>query len=133
MSNAPSKEAMGKQALIKSKTAIQPHQAVELPSGGIVLMRVPTGKDYRDWKAYLNDEKGEVIRERAKLADELLVASILVEPSGEKMFTRDEVMSGALDEILQLDLEAMKDAAYGLYGQRSGFKLVTAEDREKNS
>lgn len=124
---------LDRKSLLARKTKVQKPRELPLPSGESVLMRVPTGADYRSWKKFMRDEKGEVIDKRADLADELLVASILVDSDGKAMFTREDVLNGAMDEILQLDLEAMKDEAYRLYGQRDGFKLVLDEDREKNS
>jgi hypothetical protein len=96
-------------------------------------MRVPTGKDYRYWRKYLRDEKGELIEVRAEVGDELLVASILVNPDGTPMFTMEEVLAKAMDELIQVDLEFLKEKAYELFGQRSGFKIVLDEDVEKNS
>lgn len=125
--------ALNRDQLLQRKTKIQKPHPVHLPSGDTVLLRVPTGKDYRDWKQSLRDEKGELIKERADVADELLVARLLVDESGSQMFTREDVMNGALDEILQIDLEAIKDEAYGLMGQRAGFKIILDEDREKKS
>ena len=124
---------LNREQLIKSKTKPQKPQELELPSGDSVLLRVPTGKDYREWKRYLRDESGVIIQARADRSDELLVATLLVNQDSTPMFTRDEVMSGEMDNVLQIDMEAMKDRAYELYGQREGIKLVLDEDREKNS
>lgn len=124
---------LDKKALLTRKTKVQKPRELQLPSGDSVLLRVPTGADYRSWKKFLRDESGEVIKQRADLADELLVASVLVNPDGTAMFTREDVLNGAMDEILQVDVEALKDEAYRLYGQRDNFKLILDEDREKNS
>ncbi len=124
---------LDRESLLSRKTKTPKPQEVRLPSGDTVQMRVPTGKDYRDWRKFLRDENGIVIQARSEVSDELLVASILVNPDGSQMFTNNDVLTGTMDEILQIDLEAMKEAAYELYGQRAGFKLVLDEDREKKS
>lgn len=123
---------LDRKQLTERKTKIQKPRDFELPSGDTVLMRVPIAKDYREWRNYLRDEKGDFIQARFAVSDELLVASILVNPDGTAMFTREDVVNGAMDEIVQIDLEFLKEKAYELYGQRAGAKLVLDEDREKN-
>lgn len=124
---------LDRKQLTERKTKIQKPRPFELPSGDTVLMRVPIAKDYREWIRYLRDEKGEKIESRFVVSDELLVASILVNPDGTPMFTREDVVNGAMDEIVQIDLEFLKERAYELYGQRAGAKIVLDEDVEKNS
>lgn len=125
--------ALDRNQLVARKTKIQKHREVELPSGDTVKMRVPTGKDYRYWKKYLRDDSANLIEARTDVADELLVALILVNPDGTPMFTLEEVLNKAMDELVQVDLEYLKEKAYELFGQRSGFKIVLDEDVEKNS
>lgn len=125
--------ALNRKELVERKTKIQKLREVALPSGDTVMLRVPIGKDYRYWKRYLRDDKGELIDARAELGDELLLASILVNPDGTPMFTLEEVLNKAMDEIVQVDLEYLKEKAYQFYGQRSGMKLLLDEDIEKNS
>jgi len=106
---------------------------VPLPSGDTVDMRVPTGRDYREWKKLLRDESGEAIESRMSLSDELLVASILINGDGSPMYSTSEVLAGAMDDLLQPDIEAMKEMAMRLYGQRAGFRLpLIDEGMEKN-
>lgn len=124
---------LDKKALLARKTKVQKPHELQLPSGDSVLLRVPTGKDYRDYRKYLRDEKGETIPARMALSDELMVATLLVNEDGTQMFTREEVMNSAMDEIIAVDLEAMKDEAIKLYGLTHGFKITLDEDREKNS
>ena len=124
---------LNRKQLLERKTKVQKPREVELPSGDTVLMRVPIGRDYREWKKYLRDEQGQIIDARATLGDELLLAIVLVNPDGTPMFTREDIMGGAMDEILQPDLEHMKAEAYRLFGQMAGTKIVLDEDREKNS
>lgn len=124
--------ALNKKALLARKTKVQKPHELALPSGDCVLMRVPTGKDFRDYRKSLRDEEGESIKARMDMSDEIMVASLLINEDGTRMFTREEVMNGDMDEILQVDLEAMKDEAMNLYGYRNGFKLILDEDREKN-
>ena len=125
--------ALDRKQLVSRKTKIQKHREVDLPSGDSVKMRVPTGKDYRYWKKYLRDDKGDLIDARTDVGDELLVALILVNPDGTPMFTLEEVLNKAMDELVQVDLEYLKEKAYELFGQRSGFKIGLDEDVEKNS
>ncbi len=125
--------ALDRKQLVERKTKIQKHREVELPSGDSVKLRVPTGKDYRYWRKYLRDDEGKIIESRAEVGDELLLASILVNPDGTPMFSNEEVLNKAMDELVQVDLEFLKEKAYELYGQRSGFKIVLDEDVEKNS
>jgi hypothetical protein len=125
--------ALDRTQLIARKTKIQKHREVQLPSGDSVNLRVPIARDYRDWKKFLRDEKGDLIDARAELGDELLLASILVNPDGTPMFTREDVLGRCMDEIIQPDLECLKEKAYEFFGMRSGFKIVLDEDREKNS
>lgn len=125
--------ALDRKQLVERKTKIQKHREVQLPSGDTVMMRVPTGKDYRYWKKYLRDDKGNLIEARTDVADELLVAIILANPDGTPMFTLEEVLNKAMDELVQIDLEFLKERAYELFGQRSGYKIILDEDLEKNS
>ena len=125
--------ALNRKELVARKTKIQKLREVSLPSGDTVMMRVPTGKDYRYWKQYLRDDKGNLLEARAEMGDELLLALILVNPDGTPMFTLEEAMNKAMDELVQVDLEYMKEEAYRLFGQRPGMRLLLDEDLEKNS
>lgn len=118
---------------MKKKTHEPAPQVLSLPTGGEVKMRVPSGKDYREWRKFLRDDRGEMIRERFELNEELLVAAVLINDDGTQMFTREEVLRGAMDEFRSIDIEAMKEMASALFGMTPGACVVVDEDREKNS
>jgi hypothetical protein len=110
-------------------------QPCELPSGAAVLMRVPGAKDWRAYQASLRDKDGKYIDKRLERGDELLIATVLIDPeTNERMFTVDDVMGGVFDDphITAADINAMANRAYELFGKTDSPKFVTDEDREKN-
>ncbi len=125
--------ALDRKQLVQRKTKPQKPREFTLPTGDTVFLRVPRGRDNKRWEQYLRDEKGQVIDARVLLSDELLLATILINPDGTEMFTYEEVMNSAMDDLPQIDLEFLKDRAYELFGKRIGFKLLLDEDVEKNS
>lgn len=120
--------ALDRKQLVSRRHEVKPFVDVELPSGGSVRMRVPTGKDYSDWQAYLRDEKGKLIEDREDLSSEFLIATVLVNPDGSQMFSAVDVLDKAMDELLHADFNAMLSAAHKLFGISPGF----IEDIEKN-
>ena len=110
-------------------------QECELPGGGSVLMKVPGAPDWRAYQASLRGKNGEFIDKRLERGDELLIATLLIDPTTkQQMFTVDDVMGGIFDDphIPAADINAMSAKAYVLYGRTEQPKLVTDEDREKN-
>ena len=66
--------------------------------------------------------------------DELLIATLLIDPlTNERMFSVDDIMAGILDDTPSADINTLARKAYELYGRTDSPKLVTDEDREKNS
>ena len=99
-------------------------------------MRVPGGPDWRAYQASLRDKEGRYIDKRLDRGDELLIATLIIDPdTQELMFSIDDVMGGAFDDprIPAADINAMSAKAYLLYGRTDTPVLVTDEDREKNS
>jgi hypothetical protein len=126
-------ELLNRAALMNRKK-IEP-QEFQLPCGGAVLMRVPSGPDWRAYQASLRTAEGMLIDKRFDRKDELLLATLLADPeTKDRMFSIDDVMGGAFDEAFQhaADLNAMLLKAQRLYGIIET-NLVTDEDREKNS
>lgn len=111
-------------------------QECKLPGGGEVLMRIPGGSDWRSYQASLRDKDGKYIDKRLDRGDELLIATLIIDPTTkEQMFSIDDVMAGVFDDphIPAADINAMAAKAYILYGRSDSPVLVTDEDREKNS
>ena len=100
------------------------------------MMRIPSGPDWRAYQASLRDKDGKYIDRRLDRGDELLIATLAIDPdTKELMFTIDDVMGGVFDDphIPAADINAMAAKAYQLYGRTDTPTLVTDEDREKNS
>ena len=111
-------------------------QECSLPGGGSVLMRIPGGQDWRAYQASLRDKDGRYLDKRLERGDELLIATLIIDPESlELMFSVDDVMGGVFDDphIPAADINAMSAKAYQLYGRTEAPTLVTDEDREKNS
>jgi len=126
--------ALNRDALLNRKKL--PLQVCKLASGDEVLMRVPGTPDWRAYQASLRNKDGEFIEKRMDRGDELLIATLLIDSSTkELMFTSDDVMGGIFDSDATpaADVNAMAAKAYELYGRNGSPKLVTDEDREKNS
>lgn len=119
-------------AALKSRKKIEPKEFL-LPCGGSVLLKVPSGPDWRAYQASLRNSEGVLIDKRYDRKDEILIATILIDPeSKERMFSIDDVMGGAFDDIPAADLNALSIQVQRLYGIIAT-ALVTDEDREKNS
>lgn len=126
--------ALDRKSLLARK--IPKPQECSLPGGGSVLMRVPGGADWRAYQASLRDKDGKYIDKRLERGDELLIATLVIDPeTQERMFSIDDVMGGVFDDphIPAADINAMAAKAYQLYGRTETPVLVTDEDREKNS
>ena len=123
---------LNRDALLKRK--VPKPQTCQLPGGGEVLMRVPKGGDYRAYQKTLRDKDGDFIDARVERGDELLIATLLIDPlTNERMFSVDDIMAGILDDTPSADINTLARKAYELYGRTDSPKLVTDEDREKNS
>jgi hypothetical protein len=126
--------ALDRKSLL-SRPAASP-QECKLPGGGSVLMRIPGGPDWRAYQASLRDKDGRYIDKRIDRGDELLIATLVIDPATkETMFSVDDVLAGVFDNpsIPAADINAMAAKAYQLYGRDGQPTLVTDEDREKNS
>lgn len=127
--------ALDRKSLLARKIA-KPHEC-SLPGGGEVLMRVPGAADWRAYQASLRDKDGRYIDKRLERGDELLIATLIIDPeTHERMFSIDDVMGGVFDDphIPAADINVMAAKAYELYGRNNEKPvLVTDEDREKNS
>lgn len=121
--------ALDRKSLLARKTELPSSVPFDLPSGDSVALRIPTGKDYREWQRSLRDDKGEITDECEELSSELLIATILVNPDGSPMFTKEEVLDHAMEGLLQADFSAILGAVHQLYGIQPGF----LENIEKNS
>lgn len=128
------KKILNRQSLLARK--LIKTMECDLPGGGTVLMRIPSGADWRKHQSSLRDKNGDVIDTRAERVDELLIATILVDEDGNQMFSVDDVMQGCFDNpnISAADINVMSTKALELYGRISSSQLqLSDEDREKNS
>ena len=113
--------ALDRKSLLARKSELPLSVPFDLPSGDSVTLRIPTGKDYREWQRSLRDEKGEVTDECEELSSELLIATVLVNPDGSAMFTKEDVLARAMEGLLQADFSALLSAVHKLYGIQPGF------------
>ena len=84
----------------------------------------------------MRDKDGKYIDKRIERGDELLIATLIIDPeTQQQMFSIDDVMGGVFDDphIPAADINVMAAKAYQLYGRTETPVLVTDEDREKNS
>jgi hypothetical protein len=102
-------------------------EKVELPDGDLVYLRPASAKIYRDYQRSLRDKDGMPIQERRGFGDELVVANLMVDQNGQRMFSDDEVLAGVFNEIDMPFLTPVVRKAYELLGIAE-----PDEDREKN-
>lgn len=119
--------ALSRESFLRRKSGKDYH-SVKLADGGVVLLKPATAKLYRDYKRSLRDKDGMPIPEKQAYGDELLIAAMLVDPSGQPLVTEEDVLAGALDEHSMADLVPIIRRAYQLVGLGEA-----DEDREKNS
>jgi hypothetical protein len=112
-----------------SRRASAKAESVKLSDGSVVLLRRATAKLYRDYRRSLRDKEGMPIVERQAYGDELLIAAMMVDESGNQLFTTDEVLEGVFDNVEQSDLTPIIRKAYELLGLAD----EDQETREKNS
>ncbi len=80
---------------------------------GDVVWTLPVGSRLmRDYRRSLRDVDGKPIKERKEFADELLIARVLVDASGQRMFSDQEVLDGALNDLDPLLWDALMDYAW---------------------
>lgn len=72
---------------------------VTVPLLGDVRLRSLTAREMRALKSSLSDNKGEFNKDRAQKLDLLLVASCVVDDSGNLEFSEADVVGGVFDEI----------------------------------
>ena len=99
-----------------------------LGDGTFVLLRRPTGEDYREWRRLLRTDQGELIPERFDLDEEIMLSLLLVDGSGQPMYSLTDVVDKhVFDTFAMYDLKIMKMKVMDLTGNN-----ITNEDRAKN-
>ena len=102
-------------------------EKVELPDGDVVYLRPASAKIYHEYQRSLRDKDGMPIQDRRGFGDELVVANLMVDETGKRMFTDEDVLAGAFDQIDMPFLTPVVRKAYELLGISE-----PEEDREKN-
>lgn len=74
-------------------------QTIRLPDGDEVTIRSLTGGEMRQFRESLVDKRGELIKRRGDMLNELLLVRCLVDDEKQTMLTDAEAMSGALDDM----------------------------------
>lgn len=100
----------------------------KLPDGDVVPLRPLTPKIYRAYKRSLRDKDGVTIPERQAYQDELLVGRLLCNADGSLMFSDEDILTGAFDDMDMPPITSLVTRAYEMMGV-----TVSDEDREKNS
>lgn len=110
---------------IREKKQSSSPAVLPLPDGTSVYA-MPVGfRLFSDYQACLRDEDGDPIGERAAFSDDLLVARVLVDESGNRLFTDEEVLAGEFDWMPPVIMASILQHAYSFVNAR--------EDREKKS
>lgn len=88
----------------------------KLSDGDEVYLLPISAKMYRDYKRSLRDEDGIPIEDRQTAGDELLAARCLVDESGNRLFTDEEVLDGIFDEMEMLPMADVIRRTYEMLG-----------------
>lgn len=118
---------ISKAEFLSKRVGAQPIEH-ELPDGDSVSMKPISAKLYRDYKRSLIDKDGAPIQERQKYGDEILIGRLLLEQDGSLMFSDEEILDGAFDELKMFPLASVIAKAYEMLGL-----VESDEEREKNS
>lgn len=104
-----------KQQLLERRVPID-SQTLSLPRGGTVRVLPIGAKLFREYRRSLRDEDGKPIPERSGCIDELLVGRILLDDSGSRMFSDEEILAGCFDNFHPSDMDALVEWAWSFVG-----------------
>ena len=108
------------------------YQTVDVPILGEVRIRSLTTREMRELRDSFTDEKGKPT-DRLNHVNELLVAACVVVDSGERVFSDDDVMGGAFEEVDGAAFAALSQAVrkHTNFAADPDWKAI--EDAAKNS
>lgn len=89
---------LGKQEF-KDKCGVRQFWEIELTTGDTVRCRSITSGEARRLRKLFRTPDGEFDPDRGELFNELLIGACLVNGTDDRMFSEDEVLSGALSDI----------------------------------
>lgn len=108
MSTESQRKILGRDDLVK-RTNDRKLVEVTLSDDTVVLLRTPTGKDYREWDQLLRNTDGSLNMERHNLREELFLIFAIVDGSGNRVLTVEDVcIDKVFDNYLLCDLDALK-------------------------
>jgi hypothetical protein len=97
---------------------------LELPDGESVFVLPVGSRLMRDYRQCLRDEDGKPIDERKQFVDELLIARVLVNADGSRMFSDEDVLNGLLTDLDPSTWDALMEYAWS---------FIAGGDRQKKS
>ena len=115
-----------------SKTARR-FQTIRLPDGDEVMIRSLTGGEMRLFRESLVDKRGELIKRRGDMLNELLLVRCLVGDDKQPFLTDAEAMDGALDEMDGAVVLTVAEACKSWTGFKTDGDFSAIEDAIKNS
>ena len=108
-------------------------QTIRLPDGDEVTIRSLTGGEMRTFRESLVDKRGELIKRRGDMLNELLLVRCLVGDDKQPMLTDAEAMSGALDDMDGAVVLTVAEACKTWTGFKTDGDFGAIEDAIKNS
>jgi len=109
------------------------YQTIRLPDGDEVTIRSLTGGEMRTFRESLVDKKGELIKRRGDMLNELLLVRCLVGDDKQPLLSDGEAMSGALDEMDGAIVLTVAEACKSWTGFKTDGDFGAIEDAIKNS
>jgi len=109
------------------------YTTLRLPDGDDVTIRSLTGGEMRLFRESLVDKKGELIKRRGDMLNELLLVRCLVGDDRQPILTDAEAMSGALDEMDGAVILTIAEACKKWTGFKTDGDFSAIEDAIKNS
>lgn len=109
---------------IADRRVSQTPTILELPDGESVWALPVGSRLMRDYRQCLRDEDGKPIEERQQFVDELLIARVLVNADGSRMFSDDDVLNGLLTDLDPSTWDALMEYAWS---------FIAGGDRQKKS
>ena len=109
------------------------YQTIRLPDGDEVTIRSLTGGEMRTFRESLVDKKGELIKRRGDMLNELLLVRCLVGDDKQPMLSDGEAMSGALDDMDGAVVLTVAAACKTWTGFTTDGDFSAIEDAIKNS
>lgn len=112
-----------KEQLIARRVSSTPTK-LDLPDGESVSVLPVGSRLMRDYRACLRDEEGKPIEQRKQFADELLIARVVVNEDGSRMFSDENVLDGLLTDLDSATWDALMEYAWS---------FIAGGDRQKKS